>query len=83
LFFPFRPIAVVNYKGVSKLLGAMTDWTKYPEIRIRVSPTLKADVLTAADKSGLSEADWTRWALLSASTDPTNDDEKRRVSNAA
>jgi len=58
----------------------MTDWTKYPEIRIRVSPTLKADVLNAADKSGLSEADWTRWALLSAST-TTDDDEKRRVSN--
>ena len=50
------------------LLGAMTDWTKYPEVRIRVSPALKADVLAAADKSGLSEPDWTRWALLSASS---------------
>lgn len=59
----------------------MTDWTKYPEIRIRVSPTLKADVLTAADKSGLSEADWTRWALLSASTN--DDDETKRISNVA
>jgi len=46
----------------------MTDWTKYPEVRTRVSPALKDAVLAAADKSGLSEPDWTRWALLSASS---------------
>jgi len=47
----------------------MTDSTKkYPQVIARVSPALKADVLAAADKSGLTVSNWMRRALLSAST---------------
>jgi len=46
----------------------MVDWSKYPVIRARVSPTLRDDVHAAADQAGLSVPDWTRWALHTAST---------------
>jgi len=42
--------------------------TKYPQVIARVSPALKADVLAAADKSGLTVSDWMRRALFSASS---------------
>lgn len=47
----------------------MTDWTKYPVVRTRVSPDLRDAVFAAADKSGQTVSDWMRWALLSASTE--------------
>jgi len=56
----------------------MVDWSKYPVIRARVSPALRDDVHAAADRAGLSVPDWTRWALHSASTNPTNDDDENR-----
>jgi len=68
LFFPFRPIAVVNYKHVITLVNKMVDWTKYPLHATRVSPALKEDINIAADKSGLTVPDWTRRVLLSASS---------------
>jgi len=46
----------------------MTDWTKYPVIRARVSPDLREAVFAAADRSGQTVSDWMRWALFSAST---------------
>jgi len=59
----------------------MTDWTKYPVIRARVSPDLREAVFAAADKSGQTVSDWMRRVLVESTGLNIDDDEKRRISN--
>ena len=61
----------------------MVDWSKYPEIRARVSPTLREAVLTAADERGETVPSYLRRVLVQSTGLNIDDDEKRRVSNVA
>jgi len=57
----------------------MVDWSKYPEIRARVSPTLEAAVITAADERGETVPSYLRRVLVE-STGLNIETEKRTAS---
>jgi len=42
----------------------MVDWSKYPEIRARVSPTLSEAVITAANERGETVPSYLRRVLV-------------------